>query len=276
MRKRTWHEALDVDAASTATLADMPSHLDIADVAAQTGLTTRALRFYEARGLVKAKRQDNGRRLYDPDDLARLHAICALKRAGFTLQQIRRLLEGSVPHLGRLVAGQLAELDARAAELATTRRLLLSVQSRIERGEPLDVATLCSLIKLGNTTMETQDWKRVIDRYFTPEQQAEFRAAKQAMAADLDQAAYMQQWSSLTDRIEAALPLDPASPAAQGFYDEWQALLEPFKAVATPRMLQGTAQFYERMPEWQSETKAPFSAEVWALMKAVAARRKAG
>lgn len=256
----------------------MPSHLDIADVAAQTGLSTRALRFYEARGLVKAQRQANGRRLFGPDDLARLHAICVLKRAGFSLQQIQGLLDGRVPQLGRLVAGQLAELDARAAELASTRALLLSVQSRIDRGEPLDVATFCSLIssliRQGNTPMETQDWQRVVDRYFTPEQQAEFRAAKEAMAGGLDQAAYMQQWASLTDRIQAALPLDPASPAAQAFYDEWQALLEPFKAVATPQMLRGTAQFYERMPEWQAEMKPPFSGEVWALMKAVGALRQ--
>lgn len=251
----------------------MPSHLDIADVAAQTGLSTRALRFYEARGLLKAKRQDNGRRLYGPEELARLHAICALKRAGFTLANIKSLLDGHVPQLGHLVAAQLAELDARAAELAATRALLTQVQSRIDRGEPLDVATLCSLIKQGNDPMEDPNWKQVIDRYFSPEQQAEFAASKQRMAAHFDPAAYAEQWRELTTRIQAALPLDPASAQAHAFFDEWQGLLAPFKAVATPQMLQSTAQFYERMPEWQGQAQAPFSAEVWQAMKAVSALR---
>jgi DNA-binding transcriptional MerR regulator len=253
----------------------MPEYLDIADVAAQTGLSTRALRFYEARGLVRALRQDNGRRLFGPAELERLHAITALKRAGFTLAQIQGLLEGRVPALGRLIGAQLAELAQRATELEATRSLLVRVKSRIDRGEPLDVATLCSLIRQGNTTMETQNWQRVIDRYFTPEQQAEFAERKQAMAAGHDPGAYTARWKDLTDRIQAALPLDPAGGAAQAFYDEWQALLAPFKAVATPRMLQGTAAFYERMPEWQNDTRPPFSSEVWALMKAAAAARQA-
>lgn len=253
----------------------MPDHLDIADVAAQTGLSTRALRFYEARGLVRAQRQENGRRLFGPAELTRLHAITALKRAGFTLSQIQGLLEGRVPALGRLIEAQLAELEQRAAELAATRALLNQVKSRIDRGEPLDVATLCSLIRQGNTSMETQNWQRVIDRYFTPEQQAEFAARKQAMPEAHDPQAYMAQWQALTDRIQAALPLDPAGSTAQAFYDEWQALLAPFKAVATPQMLQGTARFYDRMPEWQGDAKPPFSGEVWALMKAAGEARRA-
>lgn len=247
--------------------------LDIAEVAAQTGLTPRALRFYEARGLVRPPRQANGWRLYGPAELERLHAITALKRAGFTLAEIAKLLEGRLPMLGRLVEAQLHELDARAAELAETRGLLVAVKSRIDRGEPLDVATLCSLIKQGHTTMEQQDWERVIDRYFTPEQQAEFAAAKQRMAAGFDPGAYERRWAELTGRIQAALPLEPSSPAAQAYYDEWQALLAPFTAVATPRMLQDTASFYERMPEWQGEVRPPFSAQVWQLMKAVRATR---
>lgn len=250
--------------------------LDIAEVAAQTGLTPRALRYYEARGLVQPQRQPNGWRLYGSAELERLHAITALKRAGFTLAQIRGVIEGRLPLLGRLVEAHLHELDARAASLAETRRLLVTVKSRIDRGEPLDVATLCSLIRQGHTTMEQQDWQRVIDRYFTPDRQAEFAAAKQRLAAGFDQGDYQRRWEELTARIQAALPLEPASPAAQAFYDEWQALLAPFKAVATPRMLQECAGFYERMPEWQGDLQPPFSAEVWQLMKAVAATRAAG
>ena len=45
-----------------------PRPLDIRDVVRMTGLTSRALRFYEARGLVTPLRTYSGRRLYDPAD----------------------------------------------------------------------------------------------------------------------------------------------------------------------------------------------------------------
>ncbi|MEA3014500.1 MAG: MerR family transcriptional regulator, thiopeptide resistance regulator, partial [Sphingomonadales bacterium] len=55
--------------------------------------------------------------------------------------------------------------------------------------------------------------------------------------AGFDQEAYNRQWADLGGRIAAALPLDPAGAEAQAFYGEWQALLAPFKAVATPEMM---------------------------------------
>jgi DNA-binding transcriptional MerR regulator len=111
--------------------------IDISEVAARTGLTPRALRFYEARGLVRPLRTSSGRRLYGPGELARLHAVVALKRAGFALSAIGRMLADRQVDLGRLVSVQLEEIDARTAELAQARALLTQVHSRIDRGEPI-------------------------------------------------------------------------------------------------------------------------------------------
>lgn len=80
--------------------------LAIGTVARATGLTLRALRFYEARGLVRPMRTAGGRRVYGPGELARLNAAVALKRAGFSLAQIGALLGGRTLDLGRLVALQ--------------------------------------------------------------------------------------------------------------------------------------------------------------------------
>lgn len=162
--------------------------LDISDVANRTGLTARALRFYEARGLVQPLRTANGRRHYGAGELARLTAIVALKRAGFTLAAIQRLLAGRETNLGRLVAAQIAEVDARAAELTDTRALLANVMSRIDRGEPIDVATLCSLISKGNTMMEHENWK--MNRYMSEEAKAYAVQALEKLPKDFDQAAY--------------------------------------------------------------------------------------
>ena len=164
--------------------------IDISEVVRRTGLTSRALRFYEARGLVRPLRTDGGRRWFGPGEMARLNAVTALKRAGFPLSAIARMLEGKAVDLGTLVEAQLAETEARAAEIAEARRLLLNVQSRIDRGEPIDVATLCSLIRQGNVTMESENWKRITDRYITAEEKPEWAAGMEKTPGDFDQAAY--------------------------------------------------------------------------------------
>jgi DNA-binding transcriptional MerR regulator len=73
----------------------MMDSIDIAEVARRTGISARALRFYEARGLLKPLRTASGRRHYGPGELATLHQILALKRAGLTLAQVQRLLWAS-------------------------------------------------------------------------------------------------------------------------------------------------------------------------------------
>ncbi len=69
--------------------------LKINEVAAVTGLTTRAIRYYEEIGLLEpAARSDGAYRLYDASDLERLQFIRSLRDdAGFSLAQIGQLLE---------------------------------------------------------------------------------------------------------------------------------------------------------------------------------------
>jgi len=69
--------------------------LRINEVAAETGLTTRAIRYYEEMGLLEpAARSGGDYRLYDASDLDRLQFIRSLRDdAGFSLAQIGQLLE---------------------------------------------------------------------------------------------------------------------------------------------------------------------------------------
>lgn len=250
---------------------------DIGEVAQATGLTARALRFYEARGLVKPLRTAGGRRVYGPGELARLNAVVALKRANFSLARIAELIEGRRADLSRIVAIQLAQIDAQAAALADSRALLLSVQYRIDGGEPIDVATICSLIRTGETIMTSTDWKPVIDDYFTPEEQDQFGDKMDRVSDGFDGEAYGAKWRDLGRRIEAAQPLDPASKRAQAFVDEWFALLKPFSTVATREMWNGVGRMYDDMPNWRGSPDMGFGHEVWTFIKsATNARLDAG
>lgn len=252
----------------------MTTMLDIAEIARATGLSSRALRFYEARGLIRPLRSEGGRRIFGTGELERLHAIVALKRAGFTLAAIGRMLDRPDARLGPMVAAQLTAVEAQAAALADTASLLRSIQSRIDAGERIDVATLCSLIRKGHS-MTTTQWKQVIDRQFTKEEQAHWAERRNALAPDFDQEAYQAQWADLGGRIAAALPLDPDSEAARGFVREWSALLAPFRAIATPEMWAGATRLHQNRAQWEGQADPGFPAEVWQFIQAAIAAMQA-
>lgn len=254
----------------------MDQPLDIRDVARRTGLTSRALRFYEARGLLAPLRTYSGRRLYGARELERINQIVTMKRAGLTIAQIASLTRGRALDLGALIDAQLETLEAKRGEIEAARALLLNVKSRIDRGEPVDAATFCSLIRNEELMMSKEQWDKISDRFFTAEQKAEFAKSMDQVPAGFDQADYNRKWADLGARVEAVIPLGPDSPEAQALYDEWQGLLAPFNAVASPAMKKGVTEMYERMDEWQGEvTDPPFTAEAFKFIQAVGRARAA-
>jgi len=64
----------------------------IGEVAKEFGVTHRALRFYEDRGLLHPKREGQTR-LYSRRDVARLKLVLMGKRVGFSLTEIREMLD---------------------------------------------------------------------------------------------------------------------------------------------------------------------------------------
>ncbi len=98
-------------------------------MAAQTGLTARAIRYYEEIGLLEpAARSDGAYRLYDPEDLERLSFIKGLREdAGFSLAEIRQLLEDEAART------QLRARYAASADPAERREILLDAIARVDR-----------------------------------------------------------------------------------------------------------------------------------------------
>jgi DNA-binding transcriptional MerR regulator len=67
-------------------------HYTISDLSAEFGVTARALRFYEDEGLIAPTR--NGlSRIYSKRDRARLAWIMRAKNVGFSLQEIRDMID---------------------------------------------------------------------------------------------------------------------------------------------------------------------------------------
>jgi DNA-binding transcriptional MerR regulator len=64
----------------------------IADLVREFGVTARTIRFYEAEGMLTPERQGQ-QRLYHPRDRVRLTLILRGKRLGFTLVEIREIID---------------------------------------------------------------------------------------------------------------------------------------------------------------------------------------
>jgi MerR family transcriptional regulator, redox-sensitive transcriptional activator SoxR len=70
------------------------SELSIGEVAARSGVSASALRFYERHGLIASTRTDGNQRRYDRAVLRRIALVQAGRAAGVTLAEIRRALDG--------------------------------------------------------------------------------------------------------------------------------------------------------------------------------------
>jgi DNA-binding transcriptional MerR regulator len=92
--------------------------MQIGEVAARTELSLRTIRHYEETGLViPSARSQGGFRLYTETDVARLMVIRRMKPLGFTLEQMRDLLDAT----DRLDAATGLDVDERDALLERVR-----------------------------------------------------------------------------------------------------------------------------------------------------------
>ena len=66
--------------------------ISIGELAARTGLSVSAIRFYETRGLVTPDRNTGGQRRFERSDIRRLSFVLIAQKMGFTIEQIAELL----------------------------------------------------------------------------------------------------------------------------------------------------------------------------------------
>lgn len=124
----------------------------IGELAAMTETTTKALRFYEERGLLPPpRRTPGGYRDYPPEASDRLDFIRRGRNAGLTLAQIAEILglrdAGHAPchHVEQLLASRLAELDTQIADLHELRTSVAQLHFHATEAdlESCNAATIC-------------------------------------------------------------------------------------------------------------------------------------
>jgi MerR family redox-sensitive transcriptional activator SoxR len=107
----------------------------IGEVAAKATLATSAIRYYERTGLLKQPLRKNGRRVYSDQILPQLVIIEFAKATGFTLSEIRMLLQGfpeTTPASARwrkMAGKKIRELDDALAKTKAMRDMLEAMTS---------------------------------------------------------------------------------------------------------------------------------------------------
>jgi DNA-binding transcriptional MerR regulator len=122
------------------------TEFSIGELAREFDVTPRAIRFYEAEGLISPRR-DGQRRIYTPRDRTRLKLTLRGKRLGLTLSEIRELIDmyepgrDARPQLERFLGlleshkasllQQRSDIEAQLAEIQTFEK---RVRKQIKRG----------------------------------------------------------------------------------------------------------------------------------------------
>ncbi|MEV7174440.1 MerR family transcriptional regulator [Streptomyces sp. NPDC093224] len=95
--------------------------LDIAEVAAATGVAPSALRYYERLGLLAPEGRHGLRRTYRPDAVDRVALIVAARASGFSLAELKELLEAAPGEVRPYLHGRIDVLDRRIEAMQEAR-----------------------------------------------------------------------------------------------------------------------------------------------------------
>ncbi|MBU1306710.1 MAG: MerR family transcriptional regulator [Alphaproteobacteria bacterium] len=109
------------------------------------GVSSKALRLYEDRGLVVPGRTAAGWRVYGPVELARAQDVVALRGLGLSLGEVERVLGGDGRGLGTALASQQSVLEARMQTLVVALARVRELRGALAQGQTPDILALRQL-----------------------------------------------------------------------------------------------------------------------------------
>ena len=116
---------------ASARLHSAAREITVGQLAARSGATVSALHFYEARGLISARRTPGNQRRYPRAMLRRVAFIRASQRVGIPLAQIKAALD-TLPERRTPTARDWARLSAAQRQLSTPARNIRRRAQRVE------------------------------------------------------------------------------------------------------------------------------------------------
>jgi DNA-binding transcriptional MerR regulator len=115
--------------------------MTIGELAKKVGVNVQTIRYYEREGLLPDAHRwpDSGYRDFDDEAVLRLKFIRSAKDLGFTLREIKELLDmrilpgESCAEVRQMIGTKLADLDRRMTEMRRLRRSLVKLEAACGR-----------------------------------------------------------------------------------------------------------------------------------------------
>ncbi len=123
----------------------------VGEAAKLTGLSIKAIRYYEAEGLIDVQRRNNGYRDYTDESVERLCVLQRIRSIGFTLSEGRDLLalyankQRHSAEVKKAVLEKIEKLDRQMSVLTDMRETLLLLAGRCEDDEGAECQILSDL-----------------------------------------------------------------------------------------------------------------------------------
>ncbi len=132
-----------LSSAPSAATPDAPKMYTIGDLARELDVSTRTIRYYEERGLLRPQRTINTQqRLYTPGDRVRLKLLLRARGLGFRLEDIRELFEiydathderRQGQRLRQMIVERLAQVEGQLRDITDLRDELRDALAAVDR-----------------------------------------------------------------------------------------------------------------------------------------------
>jgi len=135
----------------------MPKMLKIGQLASKSGLSRDTIRFYEREAVLpRPSRTQTGYRLYGPEAVERLRFIKRAQALGFSLTEVRHLLDGyqdpeECAQVQQLLEQKIAQIEQKMRDIQALRdilrRYLAECQQALQDGRAAEACPVLQIIQ---------------------------------------------------------------------------------------------------------------------------------
>lgn len=127
-------------------MSSSAQYLNPSAAARRLGVSAKALRLYEQRGLVAPVRTAAGWRAYGPDEMARAAEIAALRALGLSLAQVARVMSGDAGGLEAALAVHQAALEGQVRQIGGAIDRVRGLRTELVQGRAPEAGELARLM----------------------------------------------------------------------------------------------------------------------------------
>ncbi|MCA1622878.1 MAG: MerR family transcriptional regulator [Acidobacteria bacterium] len=217
------------------------------------------LHHYDRLGLLKPNRYTNsGFRLYGEREFARLQQILTLKFIGFSLKQIKEILNQREFDLAETLHLQRRVIEAQRNQLNLALEAINRAENLFKQNGAIDWESFQKIIEVINMEQNIE-WTK---KYYSEAAQAKIEERKNLWSQEL-QERVSREWNELTKDIEVAITdgTKPTDELAQKLAARWSGLVQEFTG-GDAEIQSGLNRMYADEANWQTDWQKPFSNEV--------------